>query len=429
VWDKAVVYCRQAGAKATTHSAYREAVTFFEQALDALQRLPTCPDTQVQAIDLRLDLRRALIPLGELGRILVYLQEAKALADILGDQHRLGWVTVYLLAHFAQTCQSDHALAAGHRALALATDLGEIGLTVLTQYYLGAVYRSLGNYHRAVECFQQNVASLHGALLHERFGLPGLLSVLSRGFLVQSLVECGAFSEGKAPAEEGVRLAEAADHPYSRAAAYWAAGFRSLRQGDLHQAIPVLERALDLAQGTHIRLYVPMIISALGAAYALAGRPTEALPLLEQAVEQAVAMRFMRYHALQVIWLGEAYVPASRLDEAHTQAQHALEFSRTHKERGHEAYALRLLGEIATHRDPSQAEAAKASYHQALALAEELDMRPLQAHCHLGLGKLYLKTKQTEQTYAALSTAIDLYRAMEMTFWLTQAEAMLAQVT
>src|SRR5206468_8054544 len=80
VWDKAVAYCRQAGAKAMTHSAYQEAVTSFEQALDALHRLPARPDTQAQAIDLRLDLRNVLWPLGEFGRIFVCLQDATALA-------------------------------------------------------------------------------------------------------------------------------------------------------------------------------------------------------------------------------------------------------------------------------------------------------------------------------------------------------------
>ncbi len=103
-------------------------------------------------------------------------------------------------------------------------------------------------------------------------------------------------------------------------------------------------------------------------------------------------------------------------------------YARTHQERGHEAYALRLLGDIATHRDPPEVEEAEASYRQALALAEELGMRPLQAHCHLGLGTLYAKTGQREQAHAELSAAIDLYRAMDMTFWLPQAEAALAQV-
>jgi tetratricopeptide (TPR) repeat protein len=275
---------------------------------------------------------------------------------------------------------------------------------------------------------QKNIAFLHGALLHERFGMSGLASVLSRSFLVVSFAECGDFAEGMASAAEGVRIAEAADHPYSRVLAYWAVGFRAVRQGDLHQAIPVLERALNLTQVVHIRLGFPWIAAPLGAAYTLAGRTAEALPLLEQAVEQAMAMRLLVDHALRVAWLSEAYLLAARLDEACTQAQHALEFSRTHKERGHEAYALRLFGEIAMHGDPQEMKQAATHYRQALALANELGMRPLQAHCHRGLGTLYRQTGQLEQARAALSTAIEMYRDMEMTFWLPETEVALAAV-
>src|SRR5262249_15985246 len=104
------------------------------------------------------------------------------------------------------------------------------------------------------------------------------------------------------------------------------------------------------------------------------------------------------------------------------------ELTRLHQQRSYEAYALRLLGEIATHRDPSDATLAEAHYQQALALADELGMGPLQAHCHLGLGRLFAKREQREQARTELSAAIALYRAMEMTFWLPQAEAALAQV-
>jgi tetratricopeptide (TPR) repeat protein len=141
-----------------------------------------------------------------------------------------------------------------------------------------------------------------------------------------------------------------------------------------------------------------------------------------------MAMRYMFEHALQVALLSEAYLLAGRLDEAYTQAQHALAFSRAHQERGHEAYALRLLGECHARHDPPEVEPAATHYRQALTLAEELGMRPLQAHCHRGLGTLYATIGQQEQARAELSTAIALYRAMDMTFWLPQAEAALAQV-
>jgi tetratricopeptide (TPR) repeat protein len=427
LWNKALAYFRQTGEQAMARSAYREAVAAFEQALGVVPYLPESHETRAQAIDLRLALRNAFYPLGEFGRILVSLQEAQALAETLGDKHRLGWVSAYLLAQFVVACELDHALVPGHRALTIATALDDTGLTITAQYYLGIGYYSVGDYRRAEECFQKNIACLQGALLREHLGLPGLASVFSRGLLVLSLAECGAFAEGKVPAEEGVQMAEAADHPYSRVLVYWAMGRRALRQGDLSQALPMLAQAFDLAQGSHLQLLFPQAAASLGAAYALAGQIAKALPLLEQAVAQAVAMRYLFEHALRVVWLGEAYLLAGRLDEAYTQAQRALEFSRAHQERGHEACALRLLGEIAAQREPQEAEQAEVHYQQALALAEELGMRPLAAHCHRGLGMLYRQIGRLEEARAALAMAIDMYRAMEMAYWLPQAEAALAR--
>jgi tetratricopeptide (TPR) repeat protein len=126
--------------------------------------------------------------------------------------------------------------------------------------------------------------------------------------------------------------------------------------------------------------------------------------------------------------LGEAQVLAGHLEEAHALAERALALARERQERGHQAYALHLRGDIAAHRDPPECARAEAHYRQALALAEELGMRPLQAHCHRGLGTLYATTGQPEQARAELSIAIELYQAMDMTFWLPQAEATLAQV-
>ena len=119
---------------------------------------------------------------------------------------------------------------------------------------------------------------------------------------------------------------------------------------------------------------------------------------------------------------------AGHLEEAHALAQRTLVLAGEHHERGHQAYVLRLLGEIAARRDPLQVEQAEAHYRQALTLAEELGMRPLQAHCHRGLGMLYVQLGQPEQAHTELSTTIEMYRSMAMTFWLPQVEAALAQV-
>ena len=129
-----------------------------------------------------------------------------------------------------------------------------------------------------------------------------------------------------------------------------------------------------------------------------------------------------------MVRLGDAYVLAGELDKADLQAQRALEFARAHQERGYAAYALHLLGAIAARRQPPQSQQAETHYRQALTLAEALGMRPLQAHCHQGLGRLYVTTGQREQACAELSAAMAMYQSMDMTFWLPETAATLAQV-
>jgi tetratricopeptide (TPR) repeat protein len=116
-----------------------------------------------------------------------------------------------------------------------------------------------------------------------------------------------------------------------------------------------------------------------------------------------------------------------RVDEAIQHARQALDLAQRHGERGHEALALYQLGAVHAQADPPEVTQSEGRYREALALAETLGMRPLMAHCHLGLGTLYVKIGRPEQARTTLATAIDLYRAMEMTFWLPQAEAALAQ--
>ena len=428
VWDKAVAYCRQAGTKALARSALREAVACFEQALAALTHLPESRATQEQAIDLRFDLRNALWTLGEFRQMLDYLREAATLAEALDDQPRLGRVSAYMCRYFREMGDHDGAVESGQHALACAETLGDFALQVMAHHYLGVAYHVLGDHRRAMGLLRSNVESLAGDLLRERFGLTGLPAVLSRAWLARCLAELGAFPEGIAHAEEAVRIAEAVDHPNSLIHAYLGVGFLSLRQRDLSRAIPVLERGLDLCRVFNILLWFPETAAALGCAYACAGRVAEALPLLEQAEQRGAAMGTMGGQSLRVGYVSEAYLLAGRMQEAVQLAGRALDLARAHKERGHEAWALRLLGEIAAHQDPPEIEPAAHHYRQALALAEELGMRPLVAHCHLGLGTLYAKTGQREQARAELSTAIEMYRAMEMTFWLPQAEVALAQV-
>jgi tetratricopeptide (TPR) repeat protein len=125
---------------------------------------------------------------------------------------------------------------------------------------------------------------------------------------------------------------------------------------------------------------------------------------------------------LFVAWRSEVLALQGLLDEAEEQAQHALALAREGGYRGHEAWALRLLGELAGRREPSNTDASM-RFREAQILAEELGMRPLIAHCHLGLGKLYRRTGKHDQAREHLTTATTMYREMDMRLWLEQAEA------
>jgi class 3 adenylate cyclase/tetratricopeptide (TPR) repeat protein len=428
VWDKALPCCRQAGAKAAARSTNREAVAYLEQALMALQHLPESRETREQAIDLRFDLRNALLLLGEQGRILGHLREAEGLAKTLDDRRRLGRVASYMGDYFWRMGHHDRAIEVSQQALTLGLALEDFGLQVQANFYLGRAYVTLGNYGRAMDVLRRNVAVLEGDLIREYFGLTALPAILSRAYLAWCLAELGAFAEGIATGEEGVRIARTVDHPYSLLIATGGVGMLYFRKGALHQAISMLEGGLELCRVWNIRDWFPLIAATLGAAYALAGRVTEALPLLEQAVEQATAMGIMFAHSLRIAWQGEAALRDDRRQDAVGLARRAYELSCEQKERGHQAWALRLLGEIHAQGDAPEVEQAEHHYQQAHALADGLGMRPLLAHCHLGLGTLYLNMSRRDQASAELSAAIDLYRAMEMTFWLSRAEAELVKL-
>jgi tetratricopeptide (TPR) repeat protein len=397
-------------------SASREAVGYFEQALNTLPHLPEQRNTLEQAIDLRLALRTALFPSGDFGRILAALREAEALAAALDDPHRLAQVSFFLSNYFYNMGAHDQAIATAQRALALATAGREVVLHALANRYLGMAYQAQGDYRRAIDCFRQTVASLDGARRHERLGEPTLPAVQSRAFLAWCHAELGTFVEGSALGGEGLRIAEVVNHPVSLMMGSWGIGLLALHQGDLPRALPLLERAVCICQEADLPVWFPRMAASLGAAYTLAGRVADAMPLLTQAMEQTNATETVVYQALCRLPLGEAQMLAGRLEEAHALAERALTLARAHQERGHKAYALRLLGDIAARREPPENDQAEAPYRQALALAEELGMRPLVAHCHLGLGKLYATIGRRAEARGELSAAITLYRAMEMTF-------------
>ncbi len=376
------------------------------------------------AIELLLDLGDTLIPLGDHGRSRALFSEAEALARRLGDRARLAQV----LAHMAivRRLQGDleDAVAAGLRAIELAAVLGDRGLQVAASHRLGQAYCGLGEFGRAAELLRWNVVALEPDTL----GPDPYYAIVSRAWLALTLSALGGFAEGRRHGEEALRLAMADSQSDALIIAHGCLGLLFLEKGDLEAASRVLEQGLALCHASGNRDWSISIMGGLGYAYALAGRGEEGLALLKEAIREGGHTGERFAYAILLTEFSTVSLLVGRHDEARRHAHHAHEVACQQKARGDEALALCQLGVVHGHADPPDVERAEGHYRQALVLAEELGMQPLQAHCHLGLGQLYAKRGRRAEARAELETAIELYHAMEMTFWLPQAEAALAQV-
>jgi class 3 adenylate cyclase/tetratricopeptide (TPR) repeat protein len=428
-WEQAARYFRLAAAKAFDRSALAEAADAFEQALDAIGRLPESRDRLEETIDVHLELRNAVWPIGRLERALNSLRGAQAIAEQIGDRRRLCHVLGYLAGYLTLTGEPQRAITAANEALVIASGLGDLALSITPDTSLAWAYLTAGDFRRAAEIYRRVIATVDGPLASERLATYSLPGISARAFLVWALAELGDFDAAKAPAEEALRLADAANRPFGQLQASFGLGFLHLRRGEFAQAIPVLERALEICRVSNLRaLAFHGVAAFLGGSYAWSGRVDDAIALLDTVVAQTATMGAWFDHIIAIVPLGEAHLLTGNLDEAGRVGERAVDVCVAHGECGHHAWALRLLGEAAASGPRADRAVAERHYRQALPLAAELGMRPLVAHCHLGLGKLYRRTGKREQAQEHLATATTMYREMGMTYWLEKAEAEMGEL-
>jgi tetratricopeptide (TPR) repeat protein len=424
-WDRAVTYLGHAAMAASIRAAHQEAAQCWQQALGALARLPAEQAALEQEADLRFNLAQALYSGGDLDRALEEYGRADAAAARLGDQRRLARVATGLT--YLMGSRGDHAgaVAAGERALASASALGDLPLWVWTSVSLGREYFAQGEYGRGVECTRRAVEALQDTPVEQRFEYASLLpAVGARTWLALCHGRRGEFAEALGWGREAVRIADTVDAWRERVWAYFSLGRIHLGRGEFDIGRPLLERALRLCEGGRFPIYLPRVLSSLGVALAHTGRRAEALGLLERAVAEAQAIHLLFGYVIVLTHLGDAYLEAGRLDDAARLAEQALRIARDHGERGDEAWALHLWGGIAGAEASGDGPRAAHAFSQALALAEALEMRPLQARCLAALGLLDRRAGRTADARDHLERAARLFRTMEMAFWLAPIEAL-----
>jgi class 3 adenylate cyclase/tetratricopeptide (TPR) repeat protein len=426
--DKAVHYLRQAGLKAAARSALPEALAWFEQALGALAELPESRSTLEQGFDIRLEMRPVLSQLAEQRRAYERVLEAQALAERLDDDHRRGLVYAFMTSHQASNAPSE-ALVVGGRALGIAERQGDLGLRIVTTNYLEQAHFWRGDYEKVVALATENLATLPPDRVGDFFGNVAPISVYDRNWLVQSLAHLGRFAEAVAYAVEAIRFAEASRHPNSIGVAHHAAGIPHLLQGDWTKALPFIEHPIALYRAGNFVMVTRTAICSSSWVLAQLGDASQAQSRLregEQLIERYSASGVVGYLGWTMHSLGRACLLLGRLDEAQALGERATAAVPEHI--GVAAHCQHLLGDVATHRDRFDAARGEAHYQQALALAEPRGMRPLVAHCHLGLGKLHRRTGDGANAKEHLTTAATMYREMDMGFWLKKAEVALKEV-
>ncbi len=381
LWAKALLYNRQVGARAVLHAANGEAVQAFQDALAALKRLPQTRETTEQAIDLRLDLRPPLLQLGRLDDVLAVSREAEGLASGLVDEPRLARVYTYLINYHYLKGETTQAIEYGQRCLDVGRAIGDPALEGLARQYMGQSYHAQGDYALAERALRENIE----ATARDQATIS---YVASCGWLAFSLADRGAFDAANSYLAEAQRAAETTQHAYSRLIAWTLIGLVWIRRGRLARAVLPLERGLEACRKKHLTVWLPIPLSLLGLAFVRMGHVHEGLRLLEDGVALSRELGIRAYLAAWLVNLAEGFLADGQHQRARETARQALDMAREHGERGHEAQALHVLGDIAARGAPADPTEARARYGEALRLAGELGLRPLAASCLLSLAAL-----------------------------------------
>jgi class 3 adenylate cyclase/tetratricopeptide (TPR) repeat protein len=419
--EKAVHYLWQAGGRAAARSALSASRAWLEQALGVLDALPESRAAMEQGFEIRLELRRVLRQLGEGRQMLDHLREAGALAERLQDDRRRGQVYAVMATVHSSLDELDEALVTGTRALEIAERLGDLGLRIVAAGNLEQAFYYRSEYQRVSEFATDHLAVLPAGEVPEYSGLSVLPSVFGRAYQILSLAELGLFDEAAKYATEAIQIAEPTQHAHTIGWAYFAASVVHLLRGDWAEAHARIEHWITMLRTGNVADLLAWALAAsawvlaqFGEAREASNRVRESEQLLEQQAERGIAGHCgWAYGAV-----GRACLLLGRLDEASRLGDRSVQYSR--RQTGFTAHALRLFGDIATHPDRFDAASGAAHYREALAIARLHGMRPLVAHCHFGLARLYRRIGETEHVRENLIAATMMYREMEMGFWLTQ---------
>ncbi len=414
-WQRTYRYCQEAGLKAYSHSAYEQALRYFEDALTAIKKLPREKARIEKEIDLRFNMRSPLVALGRHEDWGELIRGAEPLAREINDDARLSNVLNYLSSLHWMYGQHKKAIELGQKALNFAQRAKHFSYQVATMSHLGIFFFNIGDYPKQIEIHQKVRKKLIGEDAFKQHGLASLPGALSRSMIVLGLAELGNFDEIEKIGSEALEIAEQVRNALTLTFVYNFLAMAYLRLGKFEPALPLLEKGHELCRFSELQSMYSYTVGNLGYAYLLAKEPRRALTVLEEgAKDENLKVSFWPTPPLTV--LADAYRVAGEISLATETVSRALKLSDKREERGFEAWAMLVMAGI--NDAAERPEEAKQWYRRTLKQASDLSMRPLVAHCHKGLSNCYLCLGNEKEAQLENKTALEIYRSLGMTYWL-----------
>ena len=392
-------HLQTAATRAIARSANRVAIEHLENALIAAEHLPK-PDRTSVAFDLRIDLRHAVTPLGQVRRTLHHLEIAEQLATELNDRARLGRVVSFTANCLLLLGRYEEALTTGARALEIAREIGDQRLELTTHMSTSREQcgRSAGIRQRS-----QPIAKPPMEWTTVRWTIFSFCAALPaarvRGQMAVVLAEVGDFDEAEAQAAKAVRRSNASNQPDAMMWSHWGYGMVMLLRGNAREAVGIFDHLLRLCKAHDLDAYLSRIMAALGCAKARSGQIRDGLQLLREAVALDRSDEARTTHAFALTALAEASLLAGDAEDALSHVTELLRQANKYRERGEEAHARWLHATILSVSGESS-DAAGTMFMDVAGIAAELGMKPLLAHCYLGLGDLDVSYRVTPAAYA-----------------------------
>jgi len=412
-WDAAARYTLKAGDRAISRWAWREAIGFYDKAIDALTHVPESADKARRAIEARLRLRVAVPVVEDLPRMVRSLDEARTLARASNDAARLAEIDLHKCLGLTKMGLLDQAIEAGQQGYKAAQNLREPGLFVNASFALAQAYWYQGDFRKSQELLSDCLGDVRDKIGTASTGTTGTVSVLHLVCSSKTYAITGDFSKAFAAIDEARRLAEETRKPFDLSYVGVGKGFCLLQYDEPVAAVAELEEALHLARTGDIALLIPSSARYLGRAYALIGRLEEANDLLHEAIERTTAqgllgVRLWSRAALALVQL------RSSTSEARNTLLSTLELARQYSFRPLQAQLMRLIGNLHSRSDDRTSDSAEQWYRRAIQLSDELGMRPEAANARRDLALVMRRAGRGEEAALHQTSAIDLRRSMGM---------------